>query len=91
VQIGCDRGSESRRNAGLWEKGRGFESGSLQQRVHCELVPHTASAGQTQVCRNLVGVKAAGHVVLGRDREAGMNVGATKTYSDAERPDRYRR
>jgi hypothetical protein len=36
VQIGCNRGSESRRNAGLWVKGRGFESFSLQRRVSRE-------------------------------------------------------
>jgi hypothetical protein len=41
VQIGCDRGSESRRNAGLWAKGRGFESISLQRRVRSE-PPRTA-------------------------------------------------
>ena len=36
MQIGCDRGCKSRRNAGFRVKGRGFESISLQQRVSCE-------------------------------------------------------
>ena len=36
VQIGCDRGCKSRRNAGFQAKGRGFESFSLHRRVYCE-------------------------------------------------------
>jgi hypothetical protein len=36
VQIGFDRGCKRRRNAGFWEKGRGFESLSLHQRVRSE-------------------------------------------------------
>jgi hypothetical protein len=39
VQIGCNRGCKTRRNAGFRAKGRGFESISLQRRVRKLSVP----------------------------------------------------
>ena len=69
MQIGCDRGCKSRRNAGVWAKGRGFESISLQ-----------ASSGES--CANLTFADESAHVASSSRRSSSGETQEVKASAD---------